>query len=114
MNCTSLKKANLPESLSKVNLCAFANCEDLESVHIPQNLNDIYETDYDNYIFRNCDNLSKITVNEKNEKYVIDSNAFYSKDYKTFIKQLDRKVEDITLRDETEIISATAFITVKI
>ena len=113
MNCTSLKKANLPESLSKVNLCAFANCEDLESVHIPQNLNDIYETDYDNYIFRNCDNLSKITVNEKNEKYVIDSNAFYSKDYKTFIKQLDRKVEDITLRDETEIISATAFINCK-
>ena len=109
MNCTSLKEVKLPDSLSSIGASSFRNCESLENLYIPQNINTIYEDDYDNYIFANCDNLNKVTVNESNKNYIVDNNTLYTKDFKTLIKQLDKNVETFTTRDETDLISTTAF-----
>ena len=113
MNCTALKEANLPETLNSIGEYTFNNCTDLVTAYIPQNVEEIYEDNYDTYIFNNCDKLTNVTVNKNNQKYIVDNNTFYTKDYKTLIRQLDKSIESFNTKAETEFISPTAFINCK-
>ena len=109
LNCISLKKVQFSSDLSEIGLNGFENCINLETINIPQNINDLHEDYYDDYVFKNCNNLKNISIDSNNQKYIVNDNAFYTKDYKMLIKQLDNKINSLSVRDETETIGSMAF-----
>lgn len=54
---TSLKKMQLPQSLTEIKAYAFQDCKELESINFPPNVTDIYS-----YTFQNCKKLKDITL----------------------------------------------------
>lgn len=63
--CSMLKWVSLPESLREIEGDAFCGCNSIESIIIPRNVNKIGEVN----IFRGCESLSSITVDETNKTY---------------------------------------------
>lgn len=54
---TTLKKVQLPQSLTEIKAYAFQDCKDLESLNFPPNVTDIYS-----YTFQNCKKLKDIVL----------------------------------------------------
>ena len=62
-----IKKISLPDSVNFVGTETFNNLINLLEVNIPVNV-----TELDLFVFKGCDNLKKININEQNSKYSSD------------------------------------------
>ncbi len=56
-NCDNLQSVTIPNSVTNIGLSAFRNCSSLQSVTIPNSV-----TSIGNYAFRNCSNLQSVTI----------------------------------------------------
>ena len=75
MNCSSLAKIDLPDELEKIGPNAFSGTA-ISSLTIPANVS-VWGLGYG--IFRNCPNLTSITVDEKNKDFYSENNCILRK-----------------------------------
>lgn len=72
--CEKLKNIILPSRLRAIERYTFSYCVGLESVHIPQDVKTI-----DSSAFIYCSSLSEISVDDENDKYIVDGNCLIRK-----------------------------------
>ena len=72
MNCSSLAKIDLPDGLKRIDSNAFSGTA-ISSLTIPANVQEIGS------IFKNCPNLTSITVDEKNKDFYSENNCILKK-----------------------------------
>ena len=64
IDCSTLKKITLPNSIITIENSIFSGCENLESITIPKKVSQI-----GSYLFDNCEKLTSIKVDNNNAKY---------------------------------------------
>ena len=72
----SFSKITLPNSIKALGVCCFANNKKLEEINFPQSI-DYLAT---NNPFGGCTSLKHINI--ESDKFIIDNNLLYSKDYR--------------------------------
>ncbi len=108
-NCQGLRTVSLPDSLTAIRQGAFFQCDSLEIVHLPSSLKiiesraftscdslynisipasvELIGSEYGSDVFRECFDLFRIDVAEKNPNYASDEHGvLYSKDMTTLIE----------------------------
>lgn len=81
-DCFKLEKANLPQSVTKIETKAFSRCEELEEIFIGSNVSDISVTS----TFSGC-SKAVFKVDEDNEYFCTDDyGVLYTKDMKKLYK----------------------------
>lgn len=76
-----LKSLTLPDFIEGVNGEAFINCENLESIHLGKNAEDLAFTSYPVWNpLSNCPKLHTITVADGNETYFVIDNMLFKND----------------------------------
>jgi hypothetical protein len=111
-SCTSLTSVNLPNSLKRIEACAFIQCGKLESVSIPEGVTAIGArvfTECDaltavtiprsvksmgDGVFSYCSGLSRISVEEGNTAFCADSGVLFSHDGSVLIRYPAGKTGD--------------------
>ena len=89
---TKIKKVIIPDSVSTINISAFANCEALTEIRMPKELTNVYNHAFENckaikevsvrnvydYAFSGCVNLEKVsfTLSSYNTAVTVKSHAF--------------------------------------
>ena len=79
-NCENLESVVIPNGLITINNSAFRNCSKLKSISIPSSVSTIGDS-----AFYYCANLESITVENGNTKYTAQSNCLIEIDTKTLI-----------------------------
>ena len=92
LECTTLSKVILPNSITTIRNFAFSSCDVLESVHFPTDLTKIGK-----YAFNKCISLESISLPEGLKE--IDSYAFYG----------CKSLADFTLPDQIETVGRGSF-----
>ena len=100
-----LKNLKLPNSLVKIALSAMQEAINLETLNIPQNMNN---SDLD-IVLGNCNKIKNLTLASNNKYYTISNGALYSKDYKVLYKYLDYNEKNPVINDNTTKIGWSAF-----
>ena len=79
-SCTSLSLINIPDSITKIGYQAFDSCCALDTVKIGKNATSLSD------IFKDCNKLTNITVDECNEKFSSENGVLYNKNKSVLIK----------------------------
>jgi len=79
-NCENLESIVIPDGVATIGNNAFDNCSNLKSISIPKSVITIGQT-----AFSSCGNLESITVESGNTKYMSQSNCLIEIDTKTLI-----------------------------
>ena len=69
------KQSVIPEDVVTIGASAFANCSKLSSVHIPKSVTQIATGN----IFKGCDSLTEVTVDQDNPIYYVEKNCLITK-----------------------------------
>ena len=103
--CNSLASLIIPEGVTSIGEYAFPNCNSLIKIVIPNSVTSIGENALA------CINLTKIVVNENNENYSIsdDGKILYNKDKTELIFCCPDVTGDITIPDDVTTIGTAAF-----
>lgn len=105
VECASLTKIELPNSITKIGLYAFTYCESLQSIRIPKNVMSIGAC-----AFSYCFELANIIVDSNNSEYESVDGNLYSKDETVLIQYSIAKTEtSFTVPDSVTIIDYGAF-----
>lgn len=72
-NCANLESIHIPESVTSIGYKAFFGCTSLKSVNIPKSVTSIR-----NSAFSDCDSLESVTFGEGSQITSIGDNAFYN------------------------------------
>lgn len=79
-DCENLESVVIPNGVTTINNSAFRNCSKLKSISIPSSVSTIGDS-----AFYYCANLESITVASDNVKYIAQSNCLIEIDTKTLI-----------------------------
>ncbi len=77
---SNLMSIKIPDSVERIEECAFTNCDGLFKITIPANVTDIKDN-----AFVACDNLSNIKVSADNKRYCVYDGILYDKEYNILI-----------------------------
>ena len=102
-DCHNISKVSLPDTLKVLN--NFWNCENLNSITIPKNVEKMYDLNFDR-----CINLKEIKVSEENKYYSdIDGVLFDKKQTRIIIYPEGKQNTEYNLPDSVTEISDNAF-----
>ncbi len=73
--CSNLQSVNLPDSVEELGSLAFGNCSSLESIALSKNI----KSDFNRW-FENSPSISSITIGEENTIYSAEEGVLYNKD----------------------------------
>ena len=95
----------IPDSVTSIGVCAFANCDNLTSITIPDSVTTIGQ-----WAFRDCDSLTSIEVDENNTHYKSIYGNLYSKDGTTLIQYaIGKTATSFTIPNSVTSIGSWAF-----
>ena len=77
-NCSSLEKISYPKGTEKV--LDFIDCTSLKEIEIPDTVKIIGDEGYEEYVFRGCPSIEKITVSKDNMNYSDENGILFNKD----------------------------------
>lgn len=101
---SALTKVRIPDKVKALYGETFYGCRKLKEVKLPKNL-----SLFSNYLcFDDCPKLDKVTLSRKNKKYTVSNGILMSKDNKTLIWAIPKKIT-ITVPDTIETIESGAF-----
>ncbi len=103
--CNNIEYVQLPESLKKIGNDAFAS-DKITDFYIPANLEDMQGA-----AVRNCNNLTRFIIDEKNNNFVLKDDVLFDSSFTTLIKypQKKKNVSDYEVPAEINKISNGAF-----
>lgn len=106
-NCESMTSLTLPDEVQlSLDLTAIDGCSSLTNLHIPANV-----TPQSLTAFKGCDALKTITVDEENEFYTVENNCFLYNAETAFKKQktLIKALDGFVIPQDTTTVSDYAF-----
>ena len=105
-HCTALKTMALPANLTEIGKYAFAGCGALTEIRIPASVEKIGKL-----AFHHCDALTAIHVDEKNKRYVSDSEGvLFTADKSTLIRYpAGNRREKYSIPEEVVRVEESAF-----
>ena len=103
-NVKSLNSIIISEGISSIGAHAFSYCFSLKKVELPASL-----TDIEGELFYGCNNLESIFVDYDNTKYLSVNGVLYTKDHKTIIAYPNAKGKEYKIIEGTEHIENFAF-----
>ena len=111
---TSITEFTIPQSTKVVKSDAFASCDALAKINIPEHVSNIDYLDYSNYILASPVNipinLIVMDVHPNNQHYTLIDGNLYSKDGRTLIKYLvDDEVDSFEVPNTVVNIAQAAF-----
>ena len=83
-NCEQLRTVVIPEGVEKITASAFDSCENLKSVSLPDSLVSI-----SGQIFDYCPNLKKVEISPDHPVFAVENNALINKQDMTLMRYLD-------------------------
>ncbi len=103
--CIKLNSIVIPEGVTTLGDAVFMNCDALEQITLPASLTHIASV-----AFRGCRNLTKIIVDENNEKFSSDEDGvLFNKDKSELLQYHDIGEETYVIPDSVKTIGDDAF-----
>ena len=78
--CSGVTSVTIPEGVKEICWRAFGECGSLKSIKVPASVTRIYSS-----AFSSCKSLTHISVDDKNNNYVVRDGVVFEKDLKTLI-----------------------------
>ena len=105
---SSISKLNISEDMEILHSSAFRDCYMLTEVNILSGLNSIVDDEFRS-LFEGCYNLSKITVDAKNEYFSSLGGILYNKDKTVLFRCPAGKCGEVNIPEGVETIADSAF-----
>lgn len=101
---TKIKNVTFEKTVQSIDARAFANCTNLESLHIPSSISSIGME-----AFQGCTGLREITVDESNSNFSALNNILLNKDQTTLITFANSSSDNLTIPETVTNIEEYAF-----
>ena len=84
-NCDCLKEVNIPNNIISISAGAFSGCDGLTKVTIPESVSELGVNFYSGWPFCDCTKLQEILVDENNPAYTSEDGVLFNKEMTSLI-----------------------------